>query len=624
MNRHFRRVDGTIPVAALLYEDEELVASQDSVGLYDGKEKTPHHQNGVIHITSHRLIYIDNIHPRRFSTSCNLSRIKQTDVYAGFLKSSPKVILYLSAHEDKDNSNPEVIIRLIYIDNIHPRRFSTSCNLSRIKQTDVYAGFLKSSPKVILYLSAHEDKDNSNPEAIPSTSNGEDEELELEGGGKEGWLCPICSYNNPPSASDSSAPVCVLCGVPKNDDIPMPQQFRSVRTTKATRPALDIPTASSLPSSSAVSTPTSPVAPNGEIACPACTFFNHPSMTHCEICSTPLGNVVLRSSLCHSNSASSLSSSSAVSTPTSPVAPNGEIACPACTFFNHPSMTHCEICSTPLGNVVSGYVPRIADYAKLLNQKLTQQEEADRRRRDESGLPSNNDSAPSDSETTFIRSSLARLGLPTDAVTQDMVADEKAYHQELAKELGGLLLGGYGGKGGKARESEKRGSGILKDSRGIVGLDEVWGAWNRARGVALLPPSTLLSVVPLLPTYTTPPIHMRTLRSGLRVLHSPDYTREAFAGRIDSLLRECFPVGRTTFQIAVAENEGAPGSQSRGAGLQNAAIRNGGAGVSLAMVQEMIECAEEDGAVVRDLGLGEAGELRWLPNLFVGYVWDGD
>lgn len=118
-----------------------------------------------------------------------------------------------------------------------------------------------------------------------------------------------------------------------------------------------------------------------------------------------------------------------------------------------------------------------------MNQKLTQQEEEDRRRRTESGFSSNNDPAPSDSETTFIRSSLARLGLPTDAVTQDMVADEKAYHLELAKELGGLLLGGHGGKGGKARESDKRGIGIMKDSRGIVGLDEVWGAWNRARGV---------------------------------------------------------------------------------------------------------------------------------------------
>ncbi|KAH7333674.1 EAP30/Vps36 family-domain-containing protein [Rhizoctonia solani] len=621
MNRHFRRVDGTIPVAALLYEDEGLVASQDSVGLYDGKEKMPDHQNGIIHVTSHRLIYIDNIHPRKFSTSCNLSRIKQTDVYAGFLKSSAKVILYLSAHEDKDNSNPEVVV---------------------------------------------------------TSTNDEDEVLGLESAGKEGWVCPICSYNNPPSASDSSAPVCVLCGVPKNDDIPMPQQFRSVRGTKLTRPALDIPTSSSLPSSAAASAPTSPIAPNGEIACPACTFFNHPSMTHCEICSTPLGNVVLRSpkptmatrssptTPARSPSATPITTPS--KTPTTPDpnardmikisfrkggdkvwyaalkrtllakawarAPTNKVTPQARGIHGilqsveiNAQTTHddMEDALKDLEALMSK-AKEMADYAKLLNQKLTQQEEAERRRRDESGLTSNSDSAPSDSETTFIRSSLARLGLPTDAVTQDMVADEKAYHQELSKELGGLLLGGYSGKGGKARESDKRGSGILKDSRGIVGLDEVWGAWNRARGVALLPPSTLLSVVPLLPTYTTPPIHMRTLRSGLRVLHSPDYTREAFAGRVDSLLRECYPVGKTTFQIAVVENEGAPGSQSRSAGLQSvgATIRNEGAGVSLAMVQEMIECAEEDGAVVRDLGLGEAGELRWLPNLFVGYVWDGD
>ncbi|CCO30155.1 Vacuolar protein-sorting-associated protein 36 AltName: Full=ESCRT-II complex subunit VPS36 [Rhizoctonia solani AG-1 IB] len=239
MNRHFRRVDGTIPITALLYEDEGLVASQDTVGLYDGKEKAPDHQNGTIHVTSHRLIYIDNLQPRKFSASCNLSRIKQTDVYAGFLKSSAKVILYLSSHEDKDNSNPEVVV---------------------------------------------------------TSTNGEDEELDLEATGRGGWVCPICSYNNPPSASDSSAPVCVLCGVTKNDDIPMPQQFRSVRGgTKSIRPGLDIPTSSSLPSSATASAPTSPLAPNGEIACPACTFFNHPSMTHCEICSSPLGNVTLRS-----------------------------------------------------------------------------------------------------------------------------------------------------------------------------------------------------------------------------------------------------------------------------------------------------------------------------------------
>lgn len=121
--------------------------------------------------------------------------------------------------------------------------------------------------------------------------------------------------------------------------------------------------------------------------------------------------------------------------------------------------------------------------------KLTQQEEEDKRRKLEAGYstPDTNAHTTSDSETTFIRSSLARLGLPTDAVTQDMVADERAYHTELAKELSGLLLSG--GSKGKSKAFEQRG--IMTDSRGIVGLDEVWGAWNRARGVGECPESAV-------------------------------------------------------------------------------------------------------------------------------------
>lgn len=36
LRRFTRPVDGTIPVQALLYNDEEIHATQDSVGIYDG------------------------------------------------------------------------------------------------------------------------------------------------------------------------------------------------------------------------------------------------------------------------------------------------------------------------------------------------------------------------------------------------------------------------------------------------------------------------------------------------------------------------------------------------------------------------------------------------------------
>jgi len=36
LRRCTRSVDGTIPIPALLYDDEELLASQENVGVYDG------------------------------------------------------------------------------------------------------------------------------------------------------------------------------------------------------------------------------------------------------------------------------------------------------------------------------------------------------------------------------------------------------------------------------------------------------------------------------------------------------------------------------------------------------------------------------------------------------------
>ena len=78
----------------------------------------------------------------------------------------------------------------------------------------------------------------------------------------------------------------------------------------------------------------------------------------------------------------------------------------------------------------------------------------------------------------IISTSMARLGLIPDAVTPDMIKDEERYTEELAKELGGFLTGTIGAGGGKG----KRG---MMDDRGLVGLDEIWGGWNRARGVGM-------------------------------------------------------------------------------------------------------------------------------------------
>ena len=75
---------------------------------------------------------------------------------------------------------------------------------------------------------------------------------------------------------------------------------------------------------------------------------------------------------------------------------------------------------------------------------------------------------------TFIRTSLAQLGLRMAdvPVTLDMARDEKRWYDQLARELAAVLQGSGG----------KNGAGMMGD-RGIIPLDEVWGGWNRARGV---------------------------------------------------------------------------------------------------------------------------------------------
>ena len=74
-------------------------------------------------------------------------------------------------------------------------------------------------------------------------------------------------------------------------------------------------------------------------------------------------------------------------------------------------------------------------------------------------------------EATFILTSLSKLGLQMSntPVTFDMMKDEREWFEELARELAGVLQG-----------TTK--AGIMKE-RGIIALDEVWGSWNRARGV---------------------------------------------------------------------------------------------------------------------------------------------
>lgn len=95
---------------------------------------------------------------------------------------------------------------------------------------------------------------------------------------------------------------------------------------------------------------------------------------------------------------------------------------------------------------------------------------------------------------------------------------------------------------------------------------------------------------------TDPPIRLRTFRSGLRVLHTPQYTEAAFTARLVSHISMSGP--RSTMEIALEED------------------------ISDALSKEMVESVEDAGEILRDdQGLG--GEIRWWQNVLRDYTWDG-
>ncbi|KAF5376388.1 hypothetical protein D9757_008654 [Collybiopsis confluens] len=233
---------------------------------------------------------------------------------------------------------------------------------------------------------------------------------------------------------------------------------------------------------------------------------------------------------------------------------------------------------------------------------------------------------------------LLGLAMENTPVTMDMIKDERIWVEELARELGGVLQGSRTG----TRASEGTGGGMMK-RRGIIALDEVWGGWNRARGVALIPPSTLVLVLPHLPTYTNPPIRALELPSSLKVLHAPEYAPGAFGDRIRAML--AIEEGGATATQDIGGRAGVPKSTLTSTSTTEIAQAEG---ITIALAEEMVQLVERDGGVSRDDGrcviherLSErslehdgdtgggagawtgGGEVKWWINVFFGYVWDG-
>ncbi|GEM11479.1 vacuolar protein sorting protein VPS36 [Rhodotorula toruloides] len=220
-------------------------------------------------------------------------------------------------------------------------------------------------------------------------------------------------------------------------------------------------------------------------------------------------------------------------------------------------------------------------------------------------------SAETAEAASLATSSLQSLGLLSAPVTAQDVADSSRYQAHLAQELAGVLQ--------KGQVMEKQG--------GVIGLDEVWCLWNRARGVSLVSPVDLRAAARHLPS-ASPSFrtYLRVFPSGLHILHTSRFSLPAFSSRILELLdlRQAL-----TASLADEGSTGLDRQTREGLGVLEVADAEK---LSVGLAKEMMELLEfgeatalggrfGGGAVVRDEQGGEG--TRWQRNYISEAVWDG-
>lgn len=159
--------------------------------------------------------------------------------------------------------------------------------LSAVRQTEFYTGFMRSSPKITLFLGrspvpepSRASLSSSSTSSLPSPAPAAPVPA------ASSWTCGVCGFPNPlppgPSNTPPPATKCQLCGVAYATSKSM--------TPPVTRSATPASVVSPAPKSPAepAPTPPPPEPESDQIACPACTFLNHKWLSTCEICGTGL------------------------------------------------------------------------------------------------------------------------------------------------------------------------------------------------------------------------------------------------------------------------------------------------------------------------------------------------
>ncbi|KAI5853840.1 EAP30/Vps36 family-domain-containing protein [Tricharina praecox] len=531
------KIDLTPANRPQLLPDETLLFVQNSVGLYEGKYKILNYQNGFAYLTSHRACYVDNDDPRKYSIAVELKEVDRIEPYAGFLKSSPKITLYLQP----------------------------SANIG---------GGSKSSPLGSSRASPRSSTPLIRAASPPPPVTGV-------------WICTICSFSNPiplnyvpGESSAASIPPCLTCGIR-----PQPSHLDSSLQTQPR------------PSPAAATT----AAPDSGLACPRCTFHNHPSLHICELCGESLQTIAIpvpRALAIAQPTPSRTSSPAPVDVPIIKFSFRAGGSTAFLTHLKSALIQRKWLLSTappvPRPPSPSGTTKRVG-IGGLERKTLSQT------RQNEMVLGSAFEDLESlkaaAKEVIALAESFARL--PGNAgveaigggaaqalglVSRDMFsntssAGDKAWIDELSRQVAEFLA------------DDARG--VLKKEGGVITLVDLWALYNRVRGIDLISPQDLQKATTRFEALRLP-VRTRTFKSGLVVVQD--------VGRRDD------ETVRRIVEWIAADGSGRWG---RGVTAGEAADRFGW---SLRVASEELEMAEERGALCREVGIEG---VRFWGNWFV-------
>ncbi|KAJ2907306.1 eap30 vps36 family protein [Zalerion maritima] len=590
--------------------DEVLLLIQGEVGLYQGKFKLPSQQNGKVYLTSHRICYVDNADAKKNSLAIALKGVERYDFYSGFLRSSPKVILYLKLTRNRGA--------------VHSNRIGSPARMgasSPVNRSD--------SPYIP-------------PIEAPSVNSAT-------------WVCTICSFSNTvprgfdPKTATIHTPLdpCKACGIKPT----LAHVLKATITNATGRQALGSPISSPRPSSiagtplsagSAQGTPIMSPTPSaflqqgstnedGKFNCPRCTFSNHPSLLNCEVCGAPLVSDNLPAGLGQA-SARTESPGPTLSSPTGkPVGPtyNEDSREPIKISFRggnggekifyerfKSAMVQRKWIAggappVPGANVsAETYAPdgtaspqpagqqrvRAAGVAGL-EQRVGNQRSYNERAigtafedlqslmasaKDIIALAENfaRQTNGTGSEASLAAESATQLGI---VATKDITGgsnSESLYLSELSRNIAEYLM------------DDSRS--VLKKAGGIITLVDLWAMFNRARGgVELVSPHDFEKASRMWGKLRLP-IRLRKFKSGVLVVQGKDRTDESTIKAIQSWMRDlhCVPPDP---DVSWDWQE-----FGRGVTAQEVGERFGW---SIGVAEEELEMAEERGVLCREAGV---------------------